>query len=101
MSQMWIQALAKHLYWAFFLNLCKKDSTTMFDKVLNTLLNCFEMLQGLSVWLTFEKLIDLTHLFPMNPFSTRLWFSDVFRDYRKDALGKNGLTYCTENTHRF
>ena len=40
---------------------------------------------------------DLTHSFPMHPFST-LWkhqkvlrFSDVFRGYRKGALGTNGL----------
>ena len=41
----------------------------------------------------------LTHLFPMHPLSTP-WkhqktfrFSDVFRGYRKGALGTNGLKY--------
>ena len=45
----------------------------------------------------------LTHLFPMYPFSTSwkhlktLQFSDVFRGYRKSALGTNGLN---EKVHR-
>ena len=41
--------------------------------------------------------IDLTDLFPMHPFLTpwkhqkTVRFSDVFRGYRKDALGTNRL----------
>ena len=44
----------------------------------------------------------LTHLFPIAPFfytlktSESLWFSDVFRGWRKDALGTNRL-----NINRF
>ena len=44
----------------------------------------------------FRRIFLLTHSFPMHPFST-LWkhektlpFSDVFRVYKKGALGKNG-----------
>ena len=60
--------------------------------------------------------IQLTHLCPMHPFST-LWkhqktirFSDVFRGYRKDALGTNELSnrfwfvavkyYCANKKNR-
>ena len=42
--------------------------------------------------------IPLTHSFPMHPFPTpwkhqkTLWFTDVFRGWRKCALGTNSLT---------